>query len=121
MELRAPECFVDIDVSEPGDGALIEERRFDRCAATLELLPKPSRRERSLERFDAQPLVEIVVELAALEQLPRTEPTDVAICDARSVVQVDNSASMRIVAQLSLRRVSQASRHPEVNQQSPSR
>jgi hypothetical protein len=121
MELRPPECFVDIDVSEPGDGALIEERRFDRRAATLEPLSKPSRRERSLERFDAQSLVKIVVELAGLEQLPRTEPADVAIRHTRSVVQLDNSASMRIVAQLSPRRVSQAPRHPEVNQQSPSR
>ena len=86
MELRPPECFVDIDVSEPGDGALIEERRFDRRAAALEPPTEPSRRERSLERFDAQSLVEIVVELAGLEQLPRTEPADVAIRDIRSVV-----------------------------------
>jgi hypothetical protein len=86
MELRPPEGFVDIDVSEPGDGALIEERRLDRRAATLDPLSEPARREDPLERFDAESLFEIVVELAGLEQLPRAEPANVAIRDVRSVV-----------------------------------
>jgi len=86
MELRAPECFVDVDVPEPGDRSLIEKRSLDRRAATLEPLTKASRGERSLERFDAQSLVEVVVKLAALEQLPRTEPANISIGNTRSVV-----------------------------------
>jgi hypothetical protein len=86
VDLRPPQRFVDVDVSQPGDRSLIKERGLDRCAATLELLRESSRRERSLERLDPESLFEVRPELARLEQLPRAEAADVAIRDVRSVV-----------------------------------
>jgi hypothetical protein len=86
VDLRSPQRFVDVDVPEPGDSSLIEERSLDRCAAAFELLTESSSRERSLERLDAESLFEVRHELAGLEQLPGAEPANVAIRDIRSVV-----------------------------------
>jgi hypothetical protein len=121
VDLRPPQRFVDVDVPEPGHRSLIEERSLDRCAPAFELLTKPSRRERSLERLDPESLFEVGLELTGLEQLPGTEPAHVAVRNIRTVVQSDNSASMRVVTKLALRRVAQTSRHPEVNQKSSPR
>jgi hypothetical protein len=86
MQLRAPQRFVDVDVPEPGDRSLIEERSLDRRAAAFESLSEPARCERPLERLDAQSFFEVRLELTGLEQLPRAEPADVSICDIRFVV-----------------------------------
>jgi len=86
VELRPPQRLVDIDVPEPRDRPLIEERGLDRCAAAFEPLPEPARCERALERLHAEPLFEVRVELAGFEQLPRAESADVAIRDVRTVV-----------------------------------
>ena len=45
-----------------------------------------ARGERAAERLDAEPLVEVRVELAGLEQQPRAEAAHVAVGDVRSVV-----------------------------------
>jgi hypothetical protein len=121
VDLRAPQCFVDVDVPEPGHRSLIEERSLDRGAAAFELPTEPSRRERSLERLDPESVIEVRLEFAGLEQLPGAEAAHVAVRNIRTVVQSDNSTSMRVVTKLALRRVPQASRHPEVNQESPPR
>jgi len=86
VELRPPQRFVDVDVPEPGDRSLIEERSLDRRATAFESLPEPARREGPLERLDAESLFEVRLELAGLEQLPRAEPANISISDIRSVV-----------------------------------
>ena len=116
MDLRAPQCLVDVDVPEPGERSRIEERSLDRRAAAFELPAEPSRRERSLERLDPESVIEVRPELAGLEQLPGAEAAHVAVRNIRTLVQSDNSASMRVVTKLALRCVAQTSRHPEVNQ-----
>jgi hypothetical protein len=86
VNLRPPQRFVDVDVPEPGHRSLIEERSLDRCAPAFELLSKPSRRERSLERLDPESVIEVRLELPGLEQLPGAKSADVAIREIRSVV-----------------------------------
>jgi hypothetical protein len=86
VDLRAPQRFVDVDVPEPCHRSLIEERSLDRRAAAFELLTEPSRRERSLERLDPEPVIEVRLELPGLEQLPGAKSADVAIREIRSVV-----------------------------------
>jgi len=86
MDLRPPERFVDVDVPEPRHRALVEQRRFDRCAPALESLREPARREGALEWLETLPLFEVRRQLGFLDQLPGAEAADVAICDVRPVV-----------------------------------
>ena len=60
--------------------ALIGARR------PCEPLPRAGARERAAERLDAEPFVEVGLELSGLEQLPRAEAAHVAVGDVRSVV-----------------------------------
>jgi hypothetical protein len=117
VDFRPPERLVDVDVPEPCNRSLIEERGLDGCASPFELGGEAARSERALEWLQAEPLLEVGLQLAGLEQLPCPEAPNVSIGDVRSVVQVDNSSTMRIVGQRSSVRVPKASRHPEVNQQ----
>jgi len=120
VDLCPPQCLVDVDVPEPGNRSLIEERRLDGCASPFELGGEAASSERALEWLQPEPLLEVRLQLAGLEQLPRAEAPNVSIRDVRSVVEVDNSSSVRIVGQRSSRRMPKASRHPQVNQQSAS-
>jgi len=86
MDLRPPERLVDVDVPEPRHRSLIEQRGFDRCAAALESPREPARRERALERLDAESLFEVRLELVYLEQLPGPEAADITVSNVRSVV-----------------------------------
>jgi hypothetical protein len=86
VDLRAPQCFVDVDVPEPGHRSLIEERGLDRGAAAFGLPTEPSRRERSLERLDPESVIEVRLEFAGLEQLPGAEAAHVAVRNIRTVV-----------------------------------
>ena len=86
MHFRAPERLVDIDVPEPRDRALVEQRRLDRSAASLEPLREAARRERALERLAPEPLREVPVDVFGLEQVPGTEAAYVTIGDVRPVV-----------------------------------
>ena len=52
-----------------------------------------------------------------LEQVPRAEAADVAVRHVRAVVQLDNSAPIRVVTELPGRPVTQAPRHSEVDQE----
>ena len=60
-------------------------------------------------------------QLAGLEQLPRAEAADVPIGDVRAIVQSENGPAMGIVGQRSRSTVPEASRHPEVDQEHPTR
>ena len=86
MEPRAPERLVDVDVPHPGERALVEERGLDRSAPPREPPPQLCRGELVGERLRAEPLVEVRIELARLEEQPRAEPSHVAIGDVRPVV-----------------------------------
>ena len=76
MELRVPERLVDVDVPEPGERPLVEQRRLQRGAPPLQPLAQALRREGRDERLVADPGVEELLELARLEQQPRPEPLD---------------------------------------------
>ena len=52
-----------------------------------------------------------------LDYEPGSEATDVAIGDARSVVERDDGAAVGILAELAVARMAQAPRHPKVDQQ----
>jgi hypothetical protein len=86
MQLRTPERFVDVDVPEACDRALIEERGLERGAPPGKSLAELLCREGSFERLAAEPAREVVVDLVPLEQMPRPEAPDVAIRNIRSVV-----------------------------------
>ena len=55
-------------------------------APSFEPLREPARVEAAAERLDSEPFVEIGIELAGLEELPRPEPAHVAIRNVRTVV-----------------------------------
>ena len=85
MQAADPERLVDVDVAEPRDPALIEQRRLQRCASPFEPVPELGGGERP-ERLRAEPRLEVRMQLTTLEELPRPEATDVAIRDVRSIV-----------------------------------
>jgi hypothetical protein len=86
VEPGPPERLVRVDVPDPGDGALVQQRRLERRAAAGEALAEPGGGEQRVERLvpDARP--EIRLRLPGLEQEPRSETADVAIRNIRSVV-----------------------------------
>src|SRR6185436_4099404 len=117
MELRAPQRLVGVDVPEPGDGALVEERGLERRASPDEAVAEDAGGEALLERLRAEADGEIRLDLVRFEQQPRAEAADVPVRDVRSVVQTDNGASVRILLEPSVgRRRAERSRHPEVHQ-----
>jgi hypothetical protein len=79
VDLRPPERLVDVDVPEPGNRALIEERSLDGCASPFELGGEAASSERALEWLQPEPLLEVGLQLAGLEQLPRAEAPNVSI------------------------------------------
>ena len=85
MQPRAPERLVGVDVPEPGDGALVEERRLERRSAPASRFAERAA-VNAAERLGAEPLREVRLELVRLEQQPRAEAAHVAIGDVRSVV-----------------------------------
>ena len=64
------------------------EAQLSPARADGEAAPEARRRERAGQRLLSEALGEIGVLLARLEQKPRAEPSDVAIDDVRSVVNV---------------------------------
>src|SRR5438477_12443366 len=86
VDPRAPERLVDVDVSHPGQRALVEQRRLDRGAAAGQAPAELCGREFVRERLRTEALVEVGVELSGLEQQPGSEAPDVAIRNVRSVV-----------------------------------
>ena len=64
VQLRAPQRLVDVDVPQPRDGALVEQRRLERGTAVRQSLAESFRREATLEGLDAEapPATPIVLE-----------------------------------------------------------
>jgi len=67
VDLRPPESLVHVNVPEPGDGSLIEQRGLDRRAPACELGGEAAGREAAIERLDSEPFLEVRLELAGLE------------------------------------------------------
>jgi len=86
VDARAPERLVRIDVPDAGDRTLVEKRRLRGCASTFERSSERGGGERSVERLPADTHAQVLVELARLEEEPRSEAADVAVGDVRSVV-----------------------------------
>jgi len=86
MDARAPQRLVGIDVSHPGDRALIEESRLDRCAAPLKPARKSPSGEPALERLAPETRRQVRLQLVRLDEEPRAEAADIAIRNIRSVV-----------------------------------
>jgi hypothetical protein len=94
MDLRAPECLVDVDVPEPGNGALVEQGGLDRRASFLERRRKRPRAEAATKRLRAQLGVEVRVDLARLEEQPGAEPAHVPVKNLGFVVQGEHGAGV---------------------------
>jgi hypothetical protein len=87
VQARAPERLVDVDVPEARGSALVEKCGLERSSTAGKRLGECPRRELALERLAAEPArAEVLVELAGLEERPRSEPPDVAVGDVRPVV-----------------------------------
>ncbi len=114
MDAGAPERLVRIDVPQPGQRPLVEERRLDRSAPAREPCGEGLRREAALERLLAEAGVEIRLHLAGLEQEPGAEPAHVAVRDVRAVVEADQRTAVHVFGELAL---PHGPRHAQVNQQ----
>ena len=86
MEARPPERFVRVDVPDAREDALVEDDGLERRLAAGEAVGERARGEAAAERLLADPLGEVRLELAGLEEQPRAEAPDVSIGDVRSVV-----------------------------------
>jgi hypothetical protein len=86
MEPRAPERLIGVDVPEPGEPALVEERRLDRSSASRERFFELFSGEAAGKRLFAQAAVQVGLEFFWLHEEPGSEPADVSIHDVRSVV-----------------------------------
>src|SRR4051794_18134656 len=117
MDLRAPERLVDVDVPQARHRALVEQRRLDRRPPAGQTLAEPLRRERAVERPAAEAPAEIVGDLVGLEQMPRAEAAHVAVGDVGTVIQLDNRAPVRILAEPAVGGMAQAAGHAQMNQQ----
>ena len=76
---------------------------------------EPRGAERLDERLGPEPRREVGPQVALVEELPRAEATDVPVRDVRSGVQPKRRAPVRVVGQLSRRRMPERSRHAEVD------
>src|SRR3954453_14284678 len=78
--------LVRVDVPAPREDALVEDDRLQRRAAPGEPLGQRARGETGAQGLLAEPLCEVRLELARLEEKPRPEAADVSVCNVRSVV-----------------------------------
>ena len=86
MEARPPERFVRVDVPDAREDALVEHDGLQRRLAARQAVGQRAGGEAAAERLLADPLREVRLELAGLEEQPRAEAPDVSIGDVRSVV-----------------------------------
>ena len=86
VDLRAPERLVRVDVPDPGQAALVEDRGLDRSLPPFERFGQAASSEGRRERLPADPRCEVRVELSRLGEEPGAEAPDVSIHDVRSVV-----------------------------------
>src|SRR6185312_12830949 len=90
MDPRMPERLVGVDVPEPGDGPLVEDRGLDRRLPAGESLREVGGREPSTERLRPEPYTQVRLGLILVEQEPRTEAAEVAVGDPRAVVELEH-------------------------------
>src|SRR5262249_7122299 len=86
VESCAPQRLVDVDVPQPRQRPLVEERRLERRAPVGKTLAEPRGREEGVERLVTDSGGDVRVRLPGLEQEPRSEAPYVAIGDVRAVV-----------------------------------
>ena len=85
MEARPPERLVCVDVPTPAKSLWSRTSAFSGAAAG-DPVGEGARRERPAERLGPDPLREVGVELAGLEEEPGSETAHVAVGDVRVVV-----------------------------------
>ncbi len=111
VEPRVPERLVGVDVPEPGDRPLVEDRGLERVRRPPGARRAARRREERVERLVADAGGEVRLGVLGVEQQPRPEPSGVAVCDVRSVVELENGTAVRVVRE---RPVPSASRLPVI-------
>ncbi len=84
MDTCTEKGFVDIDVSQSGDPALVEERRFDGRCTPLEALREDFGSEHRIKRFRTQETVVIVV----TGRFNMQNPTELALVREAQVVVI---------------------------------
>ncbi len=106
-----PERLVGVDVPEPRDRALVEDRRFHRGLPPGEPACQKGGREPSPERLRTVLDREVPLGCLVIEQQPRAEAPDVAVRDPRSIVELDHRPLVR------RGRVAEAAGHAQVDEQ----
>jgi hypothetical protein len=86
IEPRPPQRLVCVDVPQPGQCPLVEQRRLQGRAPARKALAESGGREERVERLVADARCEIRLRLSRLEQKPGAEPAHVSIRNVRSVV-----------------------------------
>ena len=86
IESRPPKRLVGVDVSDPGEGSLIEQSGLDRSPSAREPFGQLGGRESALERLEAETGRKVRVELVCVQDEPGSEPANVPVRDVRSVV-----------------------------------
>jgi hypothetical protein len=86
VDLCAPEGLVSVDVSEPRNGALVEQRRFHRRPPSSKASGEPGCSKRASERLVPDSFSEVGLEFLGLDEKPGPEPAHVAVDDVRVVV-----------------------------------
>ena len=86
VEPCPPERLVRVDVPDACEDALVEDDGLERRSAARQTVGQRAGGEAAAERLLADPLREVRLELARLEEQPRAETPDVSIRDVRSVV-----------------------------------
>src|SRR4051794_14090298 len=85
MKPCPPQRLVRVDVPDPREDALVGAAPFRRRAARGGPLGQRARGEPGAQGLFAEPLCEVRLELARLEEKPRPEAADVSVCNVRSV------------------------------------
>src|SRR5579862_3315930 len=95
VQPRMPQRLVRVDVPEPGDRALVEDRRFQRRLPAREPPRQERRREAAAERLRAEPARKVLLGLIAVEQQPGAEAAQVAVGDSGAVVELEDGTLVR--------------------------
>ena len=116
VDLRPPQGLVDVDVPHARERSLVEQRRLDRGASTCEQPAEACCGEERVERLLAEARREVRVELAGLEEQPRSEAAHIAVGDVGAVVEPDERPPVGIVLE-PVHAVAEASGHPQMDQE----
>ena len=96
MDAGAPERLVDVDVPEPGHGALVEQRGLHGRLAAAQPLRQVARGEGVAERLGAEAGVEVRLGVERIgQQVPGAEAADVGVDERRAVVEQKLGAAER--------------------------